>query len=86
MLTLTAEERAFLRDLTALSSDSSGNEAYVGLNLDESERYRILSDSLHENTLEEKEEFLALQDKHDFVRFQIMDAEYLRRVEKQSHH
>jgi hypothetical protein len=85
MLTLTAEERAFLQDLTALSSDSSG-KVYVGLNLDESGRYRILSNSLHENTFEEKDEFLALQEKHDFVRFQILDAEYLRRVEKQSHH
>jgi hypothetical protein len=86
MLTLTAEERAFLQDLTALSSDSSGNEVYAGLNLDESGRYRILSNSLHENTFEENDEFLALQEKHDFVRFKILDAEYLRRVEKQSHH
>ena len=86
MLTLTAEERAFLQDLTALSSDSSVNKVYAGLNLDESGRYRILSSPLHENTFDEKDEFLALQEKHDFVRFQILDAEYLRRVEKQSHH
>ncbi|UNB64195.1 hypothetical protein [Pseudomonas syringae group genomosp. 7] len=84
MLTLTEEERAFLHELAGLSSGSRGNEVYVGLNLDESERYRILSDSSHENTFKEKDEYLALQDKHDFVRFKILDAEYARRVEKQS--
>jgi hypothetical protein len=56
------------------------------LNLDESERYRILSNSSHGNTFKEKDEYLALQDKHDFVRFKILDAEYARRVEKQSQH
>jgi hypothetical protein len=86
MLSLTEEERVFLQELAGLSSDSRGNEIYVGLNLDESERYRILSNSLHENTFKEKDEYLALQDKHDFVRFQILDAEYARRVEKQSQH
>lgn len=83
MLKLTKEERAFLQELAGLSSDSRGNEIYVGLNLDESERYRILSNSLHENTFKEKDEYLALQDKHDFVRFKILDAEYARRVGKQ---
>ena len=86
MLTLTKEERAFLQELAGLSSDSRGNEIYVGLNLDESERYRVLSNSSHENTFKEKDEYLALQDKHDFVRFQILDTEYARRVEKQSQH
>jgi len=86
MLNLTDAERAFLLDLRALSTDSSGNEIYVGLSLRESERYRFLSDPLRHSTFEEKDEYLALNDKHERVRLQILDAENTRRVENPSQH
>jgi len=85
MLELTDDHRAYLNEMRALSTDRDGNEVFVGLSVEESKRYLSYS-LLDENgsrkrkTRDERSEYLALHDKHEAARFQVLGAEHVLRT------
>lgn len=86
MLRLTEGEKNYLLEMRALSTDTQGNDVYVGLTSSESERYHFLSDPHKSLERSESEEYLALNDKHELARLLVIDAENTLRVEKPSRH
>ncbi|WP_237142934.1 MULTISPECIES: hypothetical protein [Pseudomonas] len=81
MLNLTDSNRAFLNEICALSTDLKGREIFVGLTREESERYLLLSDPLRSSPLEEKDEYIALDEKYNLARMQVIGAEHLLHTE-----
>ena len=86
MLNLTDGNRAYLNEMRALSSDLSGNEVFVGLTREESERYVVLSNPLRSGSFEENEEYIALDDRHNLARMQVLGAEHVKRTESPTEH
>ncbi len=86
MLRLTEGEKHYLLEMRALSTDSQGNDIFVGLTSSESERYHFLSNPLKSMEHSEREEYLALHEKHEIARLLILDAENTLRVENPSKH
>lgn len=86
MLRLTEGEKHYLLEMRALSTDTKGNDVFVGLTSDESERYHFLSDPFKSSDHTEREEYLALHEKHEIARLQVLDAENTLRVEQPSRH
>ena len=87
MLNLRDGYRAYLVEMRALSTDSNGRDIYVGLTHEESERYHTLSSPLmRSGTHEEDEEYMALDDKHNLARMQVLDAEHIKRTENPAQH
>lgn len=81
MLELTESNRAFLKEIRALSTDQHGQEIFVGLTRCESERYIVLSEPLRVATFEEKGEYLFLDEKYNLARMQVIGAEHMLRTE-----
>lgn len=86
MLKLTDGERHYLLEMRAISTDSEGRDIFVGLTSEESERYHLLSNPLRQGTFEEKDEYLALNEKHEKARHQVLAAEHIKRTESPSLH
>lgn len=86
MLRLTESDKLFLLEIRALSTDSQGNEVFVGLTSNESERYHFLCNPLKSLEDSEREEYLELHEKHELARLLVLDAENTLRVENPSKH
>lgn len=81
MRTLRDDYRAYLVQMRALSVDSNGRDVYVGLTHEESERYNTLSNPvMRSGTPEEEAEYMALDEKHNLARTQVLDAECIERT------
>ncbi|MEZ0194269.1 hypothetical protein AB9U01_09410 [Pseudomonas qingdaonensis] len=86
MLRLTEGEKHYFLEMRALSTDAEGNDIFVGLTSDESERYHFLSNPLRHGAPEENEEYLALNQKHELARHQVLAAEHIKRTESPTQH
>lgn len=77
-LDLTKEQRWYLREIHALTTDSAGREVLVGLTRDESIEYlrhqqtrQSLRDEGRRPEPEERDRFSALRDRHEQARLQV---------------
>ena len=86
MLKLTEGEKHYLLEMRALSTNTEGHDVFVGLTSNESERYHFLSNPLKSLEHSEREEYLALHEKHELARLLLLDAENTMRVEQPSLH
>lgn len=86
MLRLTEGEKHYLLEMRALSKDAEGNDVFVGLTSEESEHYHFLSNPMKSLEHSEREEYLALHEKHELARLLVLDAENTLRVEQPSRH
>jgi hypothetical protein len=82
-------ERAFLVEMRSLTTDAEGREVLVGLSFEETEFYlaharaRLSPDYIRPaDHSARSERYLALHDKHEFERLQVLGAEYQKRVDK----
>ena len=82
MLNLTDGERHYLQETRALGRDADGNEVFVGLTLEESERFHFLSNPHRQSSSEEYDEYLKLHDKHEIARMQVLAVDHLKRTER----
>jgi len=83
-----AGERAYLNEMRMLSTDSAGNEIFVGLTVEESKEYYMYT-RLHYNhrgNEESMDRYLALNDKHELARQAVLGAEVDAREDKSSRH
>jgi len=74
-MNLTEGEIAYLNEMRAITTDSSGNTVFVGLTLQESNEYHRLSLSRGGSSYEEGERYIALNDRHEIARLQVLAAE-----------
>lgn len=83
MTTFTDDERAYLTEMRAITTNAQGREILVGLTPEETEFYiaysRDLSGDSHNTTNSGR--YLELHDKHEAERFGILAAENQRRVD-----
>lgn len=89
MLDINDADRAYLNELRALSTDSFGNEIFVGLTLEESIRFAVLSKRglmSGNRSFDDGEEYLALHDKHEMARMRVLAAEHVARTESPTKH
>lgn len=88
MLNLTDGERHYLQEVRALTTDENGIEVFAGLTLDESERYHFLSNPYRSRNGNhaETDEYIALNNKHERARLQIIAAENVLRVQNPKLH
>ncbi|WP_030141980.1 hypothetical protein [Pseudomonas fluorescens] len=86
MLKLTEGEKHYLLEMRALSVDAQGRDIFVGLTSEESERYHFLSNPHFSASYDEKDEYLALDQKHERARRDVLDAEHVKRTEAPSIH
>lgn len=89
MLDISDADRAYLKELRALSTDALGNEVFVGLTLEESIRFALLSKRglmSGNRSFEDGEEYLTLQDKHEIARMRVLAAEHIVRAESPTKH
>ncbi len=88
MFTFTDDERAYLSEMRAISTDANGNEILVGLTLEETAFYmnytrkRITGEDDHLHG----ERYLELHNKHEQARFEVLGAEIHLRTEKPTFH
>jgi len=85
MLKLTEGDKRYLEELRALSTDSQGRDIFVGLTSEESERYYFLSNP-HRHNPDDGKEYLALHEKHELARHQVLAAEHIKRTESPTQH
>ncbi len=83
MFSFTDDERAYLAEMRAITTDAQGCEILVGLTLEETEFYVTHSRDLLEGRRNhaESERYLALHDKHEAARLGVLAAENQRRVD-----
>jgi len=72
----TVDEREYLEDMRALTTDSNGAEVYAGLTAQESAEYYELTrlEKRSGRSFEDKERLLALNEKHELVRIAMVNA------------
>jgi hypothetical protein len=82
-------ERAYLQEMRALATDLQGREVLIGLTFEETEFYlahsreMMSSDELGPNHHhEDGERYLALHEKQERARFEVLAAENQKRVDK----
>lgn len=81
MFKFTDDERCYLNEMRAITTDTTGNEVLVGLNLEETKWYMKYSrDFLSGNqSSKNKNYYLELHEKHEKARLEILGAEiYIR--------
>ncbi|UUC49148.1 hypothetical protein NOX82_25190 [Pseudomonas citronellolis] len=89
MLDISDADRAYLNELRALSIDSLGNEIFVGLTLEESNRFAVLSKRglmSGDRRFDDGEEYLTLHDKHEMARMRVLAEEHVIRTENPTKH
>jgi hypothetical protein len=88
MFSFTDDERAYLSEMRAMSTDASGNEILVGLTLEETAFYmnytrkRLTGEHDHQHG----ERYLELHDKHEQARLEVLGTEIHLRTEKTTFH
>lgn len=74
LLNLTTDQRDYLQQMRALSSDEAGREIFVGLSRWESEEFLGLLFSASRSA-DETDRELELAERHESIRSQIVGAE-----------
>lgn len=86
MLKLQPDARAYLKEIRALSTDSEGNDLFVGLTAKESAWYHNYLRESFSGTADRAEQseqkYLALHDKHEEMRRTVLAGESLMRPPK----
>ena len=88
MIDFGKDERAYLMEMRALTTDSCGQEIFVGLTHEESIFYANYSrDSLRGTASpDDSEKYLALNQKHEIARLAVIGAEVQLRVDNPPRH
>lgn len=83
-----ASERAYLNDMRMLSTDNKGREVFVGLTIEESEEYFLLTrlDSNNDGDREKRDRYLELYEKHETARLAVLGAENAARRDPSPRH
>ncbi|MHB1271420.1 MAG: hypothetical protein ACYCZD_01395 [Rhodanobacter sp.] len=83
MTTFTDDERAYLTEMRAITTDMQGREIFVGLTPEETDFYIGYSRDLHSNNRSNADSarYLELNDKHEVARHAVLAAENQRRVD-----
>lgn len=78
MLTFTDDERAYLTEMRAITTDRQGREHLVGLTIEETEWYLTYTRARTTGASrgpDDGHKFLALVDKHERARLHVIFAE-----------
>jgi hypothetical protein len=80
-------ERAYLNEMRMLSTDSAGNEIFVGLTVEESKEYYQFTRLHHRDNgdMAATDRYLALNAKLEAARFAVLNAEIDAREDKLRH-
>ncbi len=86
---ISDSERAYLVEMRALTTDAEGREVLVGLTFEETLEYLKLAHTTGASgassagaRYDDGERYLALHDKHELARLEILGAEHQKRVDK----
>ena len=85
-------DRAFLAEMRAITTDVDGREVLVGLSAEETEWYfaygarRSAGEPRGANHSADRERYLALHDKHQRARFEVLGAEMQKRSDNPTSH
>jgi len=88
MLKITDAERAYFDEMRCLTTDSEGREVLVGLTSEETNTYLALSGNLAAEASDPdgRNTYLALHDKHERARLEVLGAEHIVRTENPPRH
>ncbi|MGH1371463.1 MAG: hypothetical protein ACRBBW_05460 [Cellvibrionaceae bacterium] len=88
MAKIPKEDKAYLSEMRAITTDRNGNETLVGLTEEETEFYLDYSrrSIAGPTTDEDRDRYIALNDKHEPARISVISAESELRVDKPSKH
>lgn len=83
-------ERTYLAEMRAISTDENGSEILVGLTVEETAWYmqhsrRFLTED-RDHEPENKKKYLQLHEKHERARFVVLGAEHQLRTNNPSKH
>jgi hypothetical protein len=84
--------REFLTEMRSITTDGTGREVLVGLTAEETDWYfaytaRRMSDAARgPHHSEDRERYLALHDRHEHARFQVLGAEIQKRTDSPTSH
>ncbi|QAU44205.1 hypothetical protein [Bradyrhizobium guangzhouense] len=85
-------DRAFLTEMRAITTDADGREVLVGLSADETDWYfaysarRLSGEPRGPNHSADRERYLALHDRHERTRLEVLGAEIQQRTDKPTAH
>ncbi|MBV1929709.1 MAG: hypothetical protein KUG81_09400 [Gammaproteobacteria bacterium] len=88
MAKIPEEDRSYLTEIRAIATDLNGDETLVGLTEEETEFYLDYSrrSVAGSTTDEDRDRYVALNDKHEPARIAVISAESELRVDKPSKH
>ena len=88
MFEFSDDERVYLNALSAITMDSQGRETLVGLTLEETAIYMNHSRKFltGDRDRDGREAYLALHEKHEKARFEVLGAEIYLRNENPARH
>lgn len=77
MSIFTDADRAFLKEMCAITTNSLGQEILVGLTVEETEFYMKFSNQTNSTNFsdKDKERYLELNQKHEFARLGVLAGE-----------
>lgn len=86
MFEFTENERIYLKEMRAISTDAQGMEVLVGLTIEETAFYMarsraFLSGNRHRDN---RDKYLALHEKHERARLEVIGTEHYVRTENPS--
>ena len=83
MFEFTESERAYLKEMRAISTDSQGREVLVGLTVEETALYMAHSRAFLSGNRDRdnRDAYLRLHDKHERARLEVIGTEHYLRTE-----